>query len=307
MNSGFHGVHPIPAFLYYICSILFVMLFFHPLFLLTAFTVMLALWFVVDTQSKKKNILLAYLTMGIVIILFNPIFNRRGATILFYLFDQNVTLEAIMYGVLMALMLWSILFAFLSYNKILTANKMMYLFSRVLPRSTLVLRIAMRYIPLLLQRWRRVVEVQRTQGILIGTGSVKQRAHQGMLLFSILLTWSLEEAIETAQSMRARGYGMGKRTTFVQFRMSRGDWQLIFIISMLSIILLTGWLVGAVEYQVYPELGSLLLSLWGWIHYGCFCLLLLIPIYLELKEQYIWRNSKSIAYPSPILIEKQNL
>jgi energy-coupling factor transport system permease protein len=292
MNTGFHTIHPFPAFLYYAGTLLFVLLFVHPLFLVTAVIMMLLLWLLVDQNREKKQLLIAYLIMAAIVLLLNPLFNRRGSTILFYLFDQNVTLEAIVYGGMMALMLLAVFVTFLSYNYVLTADKMMYLFSSYLPRSALVLRMAMRNVPLLLRRWQQIVLVQRTLGYSFTTGSVQQRARFGLRCLSILLSWSFEEAVISARSMHARGYGIGRRTTYVRYLLRRDDVSLLWLLALLGVLLLTGWLLGEGQLVVYPALGSVGLSPFGWLIYGSFCCYLSIPILIELKEIDRWRSLK---------------
>lgn len=138
MSGGFYSVHPLPALIYYAGAILLIFLFDHPLFLVTSCLSALLIWRLVDPHSEKRRFLISYLFMASMVIILNPLFNHRGATILFYLFDQHITLEATVYGLLMGVILLSVFITFQSFNRILSADKMIYLFVPVLPRSTLV-------------------------------------------------------------------------------------------------------------------------------------------------------------------------
>lgn len=60
-----------------------------------------------------------------------------------------------------------------------------------------------------------------------GAGCVQRRlikrAKHGIKIMSILVTWALENAIDTADSMKDRGYGLPGRTAFSIYRFDRRD------------------------------------------------------------------------------------
>lgn len=300
MNSGFQALHPLLAFIYYLGVISFTMLLNQPIYLLTTLLVMLALWLIVDQGKPKGKLIALYLLMAFLVVLINPIFSRRGATILFYFLDQPVTLESMMYGLLMALSLFIILISFQSYNRVLSADRLTYLFGSLIPRGTLVLVMALRFVPLLYRRWQQVFLVQRTQGNMLGKGSLRERIRTGMNLLSILLTWSLEEAIQSAHSMRARGFGVGKRTSYKRYLFGGKDWLLLSYLLVLAGISLFGLFAGHGVLTVYPRLGSITFSGLDWLYYLAYCAFLSLPLYLEGKELYVWRLSNSTGSASLI-------
>ena len=300
MHSGFQALHPLPAFLYYVGVLTFSMLFNQPLFLLPLLVVMLLLWFCVGQGKPKGKLLVFYFLMAIVVAVINPIFSRRGATILFYFLDQPVTMESIIYGLLMGLTLFTVLIAFQSYNLVITPDKLTYLFGSVAPRATLVFIMTLRFLPLLYRRWQQVVHVQHTQGILFGQGSLRTKWRQGMQLLSILVTWSLEEAIQTALSMRARGYGLGKRSSYQRYRLRRREWFLLVYLGVTGGISLWGNFAGHGVLTVYPRLGSVGLSLLDWFYFLFFFGFITFPLWLEGREFFRWHVFKSKIYPLPI-------
>ena len=50
-----------------------------------------------------------------------------------------------------------------------------------------------------------------------------QRVRSALRVFSIVVTWSLESGIITADSMRCRGYGLPGRTAFSIYRFDDRD------------------------------------------------------------------------------------
>ncbi len=67
--------------------------------------------------------------------------------------------------------------------------------------------MAVRFIPLFRRQAERVSLSQKAMGLYAGDNYM-DKARGAARVFSILLTWSLENAIDTAASMRARGYGI---------------------------------------------------------------------------------------------------
>ena len=183
----------------------------------------------------------------------------------------------------------TVLFAFLSYNQVIGSQKFLYLFSNLVPKSALLLMMSMRFIPLLLRRFRNINAVQKTRGINPRRGSWLKRFRDGALQLKILLTWSLEEALQTADSIYARGYGRGKRSSYHRFRMNREDWFCMTALIGTMLVCVAGWLLGYGELVIYPELADWRPQGLQWVTYGSFCLYLGIPLFIEGKGYWLWR------------------
>ncbi|MFE4713128.1 energy-coupling factor transporter transmembrane component T [Paenibacillus sp. NPDC056722] len=300
MSSGFRSMHPTVAIVYYAGLVLFAALLFHPVYLMTELIGVLGLLLL---QGQGKTLLRGlpfYLLMAGSVAVLNPFFSHRGSNILFYFMDQPVTLEAILYGLMMMLVLLTILIVFVSYNYTVTTDKFMYLFSSVAPKSALLTLMSIRFVPLFQRRLRQITEIQRTRGIDTGKGSVRKRMKDGMTLLKVLLTWSLEEALQTADSMKARGYGVSKRSSYANYKMDRQDIFVLVMLVVSGLIPLLGWLQGYGTMQIYPRLKPLEYTWQEAVVYASFCLFVLIPLGLEGKEKWIWRSSQRTGYPSAI-------
>ena len=80
-----------------------------------------------------------------------------------------------------------------------------------------------RMIPLLLQRWKEIGEVQKGTGYTKEISGMVEQVRFFLKKISILISWSLENSIDTSISMENRGYGTGKRTSFHLFRWNKQD------------------------------------------------------------------------------------
>ena len=86
--------------------------------------------------------------MMVVAALVNPAFNHEGATILTYLPSGNpLTLESILYGAAAAAMLAAVVTWFSCYTAVMTSDKFVYLFGRIIPALSLVLSMTLRFVP----------------------------------------------------------------------------------------------------------------------------------------------------------------
>ena len=127
---------------------------------------------------------------------------------------RSLTLESIIYGLVAAVMLAAVMMWFSCYTEVITSDKFVYLFGRVIPGLSLVLSMALRFVPKFKEQIGIVTEAQRCIGRDVSQGSLFRRTSIAVTILSIMVTWSLENAIETADSMKSRGYGLPGRTAF---------------------------------------------------------------------------------------------
>lgn len=292
MQAAIHQQHPFVNLLYYSCVGVLVMFFLHPIFLLTAIFLLMILNILHGNIERMKKSSLYFFLMGAIIILLNPIFVRRGATILFYFRHNPVTLEAVIYGLVMALLLISILFLFLSFNHVIHGRKFMYLFGKVWPQLALLVMLTIRFVPLFLRRWREIYDVQKVKHYSMSNGPIKARAKTGMLYMQKLLTWSLEEALQSAESMKARGFGQKRRAVYQAYTMTGRDWGVTFALLSLTILGIVGAKQKHGVLAIYPELGSFAFTMSDLFFYMLFFIIVSFPLILEGAEQIRWRLSR---------------
>ncbi|HHY74414.1 MAG TPA: energy-coupling factor transporter transmembrane protein EcfT [Bacillus bacterium] len=294
MNNfqGFNALHPAVCFIYYMGLFSLSMLFVHPYFLVVALLSALLLNFFHNRAKELRKGMRFYIFIGMAIFIINPLFSHRGATILFYLFDQPITLESMMFGFLMMLSILTILIAFASFNFILSEDKFIFLFSSIAPKTALLIMMTFRFVPLLKRRLTEITNVQKTRGISVMSGTIKQRAKAGVSLIHILMTWSLEEALQTADSMTARGYGLGKRSSFYTYRFYKRDICFLIWFSILFVVLVVFGVLGMGKLDIYPQLESLKLTLGESYLFCLFLLFLFTPHFIEGREYFRWRLLK---------------
>ena len=226
------------------------------------------------------------LILFLVLAVINPLINHNGMTVLFYLNDRPITMEAAVYGLVAAAMIVASLYWLRSFSKAMTSDKLLYLFGRLSPKISLILSMAIRYVELLRVRWRKIQETQKALG-LYDDGNLIDALRGRARVLSILITWTLENGIVTAESMDARGYGTGRRTSFRLFRFKAPDILLITFCAVLAAIVIVG--LNAVHINWYPTIEAAPaqpVTIAGTI---CFGVLTLLPVIINTKEAIRWR------------------
>lgn len=181
----------------------------------------------------------------------NAAFNHRGATILCYLPTGNpLTLESIAYGASAAVMFAAVLTWFACFCEVMTSDKLVFLFGRVVPSLSLLISMTLRFVPRFARRFAEVREARVCLGKTPRSPLGKLR--EAFVCFAAVTAWAFEGSVVTADSMKSRGYGSGRRTSYALYRLSARDLRLMaWVVACLSVIII-GAACGGTEWQFFP-------------------------------------------------------
>ena len=220
----------------------------------------------------------------------NPLVSHNGVTVLLVINHNPVTLEALLYGLAAGGMIVAVMYWFRGFTAVMTSERLLYIFGSLSPKLALMLSMALRYVPLFGRQVRAVSQSQTALG-LYREDNIIDRVRGGLRIFSVMVTWTLENGIITADSMTARGYGTGRRSRYSVFRWTRQDGLLLSCTLLLAALTLLGTAGHAFTY--YPAISAPPLTgrvLAGYISYGLLCLL---PALTNGKEALKWRILRS--------------
>ena len=285
-------IHPAVYMVYYIILILFALFFNDPYYLISFLMCTAVLMVLQDIGSEFKNVLQFFIPMSLLIIILNPLVSHVGITNIYLFGGYSITLESLVYGIIMSLSLLIILFLFVSYNKVVSYQEMLYIFSKRFPNISMVIVMALRFIPLLNYRLGEINKVfkfdhknsSRKQKDKTKVDKIKDTVQ----MLAVVVSWSLEESMLAAKSMKARGYGIAKRTSYLSFKFRKIDYCFTALIVVLSAVCVTGILQGHGRIEIYPQLQFSFSENIFNMYYFSFLILLLPLIYLEVKERLIW-------------------
>jgi len=242
-------------FVYFGLVLLFTMCFTHPLARFVSVAGALCYDLYLNGKKAARFTLLYMLPMLLLTAIINPAFSHEGVTILAYLPSGNpLTLESILFGGAAALMLVAVVLWMACYNAVMTSDKFVYIFGRIIPALSLVLSMTLRFIPKFKAQMHTVSESQRCVGRDISNGTVLQRLRHGVTILSILLTWVLENAIETADSMRGRGYGLPGRTAYSIYRFDDRDRYALLWLAFCGVTIVGAWIARGFYWNWYPQI-----------------------------------------------------
>ena len=313
VHTEFDLYHPsIPA-LFLTAVLVFTFAVFHPVFLGISFcAAILYNLFLKGWRALSKS-LSWQLPLLAIITLLNPLMNSSGSTVLFVWGGHHAFyLEALLYGLFMGLMLITVLLWFSNLTQVLTSDKIMQLTGSVLPTLGLMMTMTMRLVPQFVRRGNLIRSTQlacssagvyqvdeqgqvgeKASGTVKGAGTRQgwfARRVSGtrfyMRMVSVLMGWGMEDSLDTAQAMLARGWGAAKRSNYKRSSFRAGDGLMLALILALIVLSIIGVVVLMDGFAFYPTVGPLVLS-WWYLPYG---VLMFLPFILEAKGRILWRK-----------------
>lgn len=287
--DAFSKCHPAINFLFFVGAIGFGVVIQHPAYLLVG-VLCGAIYYLLLNGRKGWKMILGLLPMFLILTAINPLFNTYGDRILLYIFGRPYTVEALAYGaaiasVFLVMMLW-----FGCYNAVMTSDKFTSLFGNLIPALSLLLVMVLRLIPNFIRKTKQIAGARKSIGKGAGEQSTtREKLSDSMTVLSSLTDWALEGSVVTGDSMRARGYGAAKRSSFMIYRMTAIDWLLLAAILLLISLVVVAACLGQMFATFTPEFNIAPVS-WGIAPYTAY---LLLPTALHTKEAIQWHISRS--------------
>lgn len=285
-------VHPAVLVCFFAGAIGFGAVFRHPAYVLAGLACSAGFYLLLRGKRGLRT-LAAFLPVCFFLMAVNPLLNTQGTHVLGMVFGRPYTAEALLYGAVIAGMLLSVLLWFGCLQQVLPQDRWVGLFGGRAPSITLFVCMTLRLIPELSGRAERILTARRAIGRGAEGGSLRQKLSAGMEALSALASWALEGSVVTADSMRARGYGTGRRSSFLLCRMRMSDGCLLAWMAFFAAAVTAFAASGAVRADFTPEFCVAPVSgryAWGLCFY---CGYLLIPIVLHCKEAVQWHISRS--------------
>ena len=275
----FSKYNPNATLLYFVCVITATLIVFNPIYLSVSLLAALLYKLISDGRDRAKGVLKLALPLIVLIAVFNMIFVHKGVTVLFTLANTDFTLEALIYGLCQGVLFGAVIIWISCYNSVVSAESFMAVFGRLSPNISLVFSMTLTFIPRLRKNLSEINDARS----LIDTGHGRMRKGIGNL--SALITMTLEESIETAESMKSRGFN-NKRTVYSKYRFSLKDGVLIALeIIMLAVVIAVKTL-GRTLFIYEPVITLPNVSISG---ITAFALLAFMPSVIDALENIKWQ------------------
>lgn len=285
-KDTFSTYHPIVNLIYFGLVLLFSMFFMHPVFLFISLLSSIA--YHIKLKGKKSVYFLIRFAFPLLMMtaIINPMFNHQGTIIICYLPTGNaLTFESIIYGVASAVMLVAVFLWFSCYSDVMTSDKFVYLFGRIIPSLSLVISMTLRFVPRFKKQFEKVREAQHCMKCCVTDKNVIRKIKFAAECFSIMVTWSLENAIETSDSMKSRGYGLKGRTSFSIYTFREADKYAVIWFIFCGLFILSGYCSNIIFWQYFPFIHGVTVQPFTVIVEIVYFMMCITPLIIDIKSE----------------------
>lgn len=224
----------------------------------------------------------------------NPLFSASGSTVLFRFGYTLVYLESLCYGVVMGMLLVSTTVWFQTASSVLTSDKVMAVLGRRLPLVSLMVSMALRLVPRFVDRGREIALVHETCTSRSNSpygessrGRVGRVPSEKARQVSVLMGWSMEDSLETADAMKARGWCRNaRRTRYRRWKVTAHDIAWMGVLACLGVLAVSVAWAATTQFVFYPVMSELK-PWWGYAAYAAF---FLFPVLLQGEEALRWKR-----------------
>jgi len=213
--------------------------------------------------EKFKNGFKYFIPFSILAIVVNMIFVAQGNIILFHLFGEKFTLEALLYGAILSFKLLVVIYLFAVASIILDSDVAASYFSSKIPKSTLTIMISLKIFPNMKNRIVNLKEVYSIRGVDFESKKLKDKIKSNIPVLSVLLEDSLEGAFDIGEAAYVRGFLSGERSVYDKPKLEMNDYLLIIASTATMLFYLIMKVRGIDNFDIYLKISfSQLLNYW---------------------------------------------
>ena len=288
----FDSYHPVINLIYFVAAIVCTIWFHHPVFL--GISYICAFVYSVKLNGKRALIFnLCLIPLIFVYAAWYSYYNHFGITNLRQNFIGNhITLEAVVYGVVRGVTVAAVVMFFSCVFAVVSSDKVVYLFGRISPRLSLFLSIILRSVPRIRERAGKIEISREGIGKGVRQGNIFQRFLHGLSLVSIVITWTLEDFVESTVSMKSRGYSLRGRTAFSIYRFDNRDRSFVVMIFLCLTFVAAAIMLDQTEICYDQEIIMNPVTAMSFVFYGAYSVLLLLPVGLQIVGEMRYRKRK---------------
>lgn len=278
----FDSYHPMINLIYFVSSIGLTIVFDNPVFVAIAYICA----FAYSVKLNGKRALIFNICLIPFVCLYAgwySYYNHFGVTNLRQNFVGNeITLESLLYGLEIGITLATVVMFFSCVFAVFSSDKVVYLFGRVSPKLSLFLSILLRTVPRVKNYAGRINTSQKGIGRSPSQGNIWRRFLNSLRLVSVLITWTLENFVESSQSMKCRGYSLKGRTAFSIYRFDNRDRSFVIMIFLLLTVVCMGWSLNQTNIHYDPQIIITPVTMLSYVFYVAYAILLLLPMILQI-------------------------
>lgn len=278
----FENYHPGINFIYFLFSMTFILCFNHPVYVVIAFLSSFA--YSIKLNGKRELVFNFILVLFVVIYcLWYSYYNHFGITNIRKNFiGNNITAEALFYGLVRGMTIAAFIMNFICLLAVFSTDKVIYLAGRLFPRLSLFISIFLRSFSRIRERNAAVAMSRKGIGMGKGQGTIIGGIRNRLRILSIVITWTLEDYMESSMSMKCRGYTLKHRTSFSIYRFDNRDRSLVIMLFIGITLTLMAVMLNQTTILYDPEIIMYKPKGWSYLFYLSYACFLLLPMGVEI-------------------------
>ena len=216
--------------------------------------VLLAAWLAAVGPQLLAAARTAIVPLLVITVLVNVLVSRRGLTVFARLGDwgplgqEDLTVEAVVYGAVFALRLLVVALACLLVVCAADPDELLLAARRVSPRSALTAALTTRLVPVLAQDARRLAEAQRCRP----DGGPQNAGRARLSILRASVAGALDRALDVAAVLEMRGYGAARGRRRGRAPVSRHDLAFAGAALAVPALVAAADASGAASFHAYP-------------------------------------------------------
>lgn len=281
----FDSYHPVINFLYFTTVIICTGCFSHPVLVGISFLCSF-LYSVKLGGIRLLYINMLFLMSAPFLVLYYISYHHFGVTVLAVnLIGNNITLEATVAGIIIALKSVAICMWCFCIFKLITTDKIIYLFAAISPKLSIFLVIILRALPRIKSRAAKIYIAREGVGKGVTQGNMKERIMHLVSIISILVTWISEDFYESYKSMKSRGFSLKGRTAYSIYRFENRDRFIVIIFVFCITIIALGTLFNQTTIYFNPVIWINPITYISLIFYVIYTIFLFFPLILQVVTE----------------------
>lgn len=286
IDSAFSRLHPLTLTVWFTVILSVTVLSMNPIFALISFSGAIICKLILEKSLFSIKKLIFHIVFMLAITFINPLFSHHGKTVLFFLNDLPITLEALLFGALMSVTVISTVLWCEMLSNSMTSDKIIYLFGRPFPRLAVLISLTVRFIPMIKNKHKSISDAQKA--FITHEPNIPEKIKNTLEIFSALITSVLEGSIDVSDSMKARGITLKGRTSYSDFRFRPVDILITSLCTVSAPYIMIVKSSGALYFSFYPSVTPLQESITATFSYILYMILIIIP---SITEVSMWRRS----------------
>lgn len=223
----------------------------NPMVILSTYILTLGITIFTKSYRKLFNGLFYFAPFAVLIIIANLIFVTQGSTTLFYIGSKKLTLESLIYAIVLCFKFLAVIYLFMAFQLMIDSDKAVSYFSTKMPKSTLTLMLIFKLIPSLKDKFYSLKEIYTIRGVDFKVKDNKSKMKSYSEVMSVLLESSLESSFDIGEAAFVRGFLSNKRSVYERESLGKKDILLIISSLLLIIIYILSKIMGFVTFEIY--------------------------------------------------------